>query len=778
MRRIKNYALFALAFSLTIGCVEDDKYERPDWLAGKLFTQLSDTAIFSTFAECLKLTGYDTIINTSGSYTIFAPNNDAFELYFQNNPNGYTSVSEIPHENPQDELFEIVKYHIVQNPWSREQLRSVDVWGWIDPADETNDEPKGFKRETLLEDQDIKYGTRIIGNKGEEDIRITDTLDSPWYRRVVTDARKSAPLFYKEYFDIYDLSLNDYYFYFGRSFEDNSDMFYLGAKLKGKEIFAENGFIHNIDRVVSPGKNAYQIIASDYDDRSYDRFLDLVNLFPEFDYNQNETFNQVGAEQGLEVDSLFDLTFPDLAFNVTKERTEAPPGTSGLPGNVTTRYHHGMLAPTNTALTTLENQYMPGGLFWDGISNAPKNVKRIIVNSHLSMNAVYETDLQKGFYNGEDDLVTIEDVSYDDLHKEFGSNASFIGLESPIVPRAFSSVTGPIYLRRGYLKVMYAIEQSGLLSALKRVRPIDQQYQLFVEADQFSSQDSSFLYDAVTESFFCFQISGSSAQRFNFTKNDLRTLLLNHIATREPNGLATREYIPNLAGNYLIFNKETGEVRGTGRTTEGYNGSQYVEIIPENIDQGKANNGSTWGILDWFSFNATPLYLIMQSGFPEFFNLIVDAGLANTALSEFTFTSESENYTVFAPTGAALTAVQADTLPKEDLQKFILAHFIRKQFIFTDGNATPGYYETMRPDESSTELNPVNTNIYIEPNIDEIDFPSGSGGMFTAVPLSDSTNILAGQTLSQGAVTIPVLINNAVIHKLDKALVVSELDTK
>ncbi|MDA3823871.1 MAG: fasciclin domain-containing protein, partial [Bacteroidales bacterium] len=179
MRKTKQFALLALVLSLVFGCVDDrlEKYERPDWLAGKVFTQIADSAIFDTFKECLILTGYDTIINTSGSYTVFAPNNDAFDLYFQEH--GYSTPSDIP----MAELQQIVKYHIVQNPWTKEQLRSLDVWGWIDPTDETNDEPKGFKRETLLFDKNIKYGTRISGPKGEDVVVITDTLDSPWSRR-------------------------------------------------------------------------------------------------------------------------------------------------------------------------------------------------------------------------------------------------------------------------------------------------------------------------------------------------------------------------------------------------------------------------------------------------------------------------------------------------------------------------------------------------------------------------------------------------------------------
>ncbi|HPR32629.1 MAG TPA: fasciclin domain-containing protein, partial [Prolixibacteraceae bacterium] len=60
-------------------CKQDefDKYERPDWLAGKVYTQIKAEENLSTFAKCLELTGYDRVVDVSGSYTVFAPTNEA-----------------------------------------------------------------------------------------------------------------------------------------------------------------------------------------------------------------------------------------------------------------------------------------------------------------------------------------------------------------------------------------------------------------------------------------------------------------------------------------------------------------------------------------------------------------------------------------------------------------------------------------------------------------------------------------------------------------------------
>jgi uncharacterized surface protein with fasciclin (FAS1) repeats len=745
---------------------EKEKYKRPEWLAGKVYTQVKEQPDLSTFAKCLELTGYDTIINRSGSYTVFAPNNEAFSLYFQNNPD-YSTVEDIPIPK----LLEMVKYHIVQNPWSKNQLRSLDIYGWIDTLDIYNDEPRGFKRETLLFEKDRKFGIQSDEERAGMFI-IVDTLETNFHRRVATDSRKYAPIFYKEYFDIYDLNVNDYEYYFGRPIENINDIYFARGRIIEDEIFAENGFVYNIDRVVEPLKNAYEILNTQYSDKSYSKFLDLLNRFPEFDYNEDKTFDQPGAELGYEVDSLFDLTYPELIFDITNEKTKAPSGTYGLPSNVTIRYHHGLIAPTNEALDDFINEYLSGASRWGTLEDAPHHIKRIIANTYMSPHPIYPTNFEKGFYNGEEDIVRLNEG--DVIHKEFGSNCTFIGVDHAVVPRAFKSVTGPVYLLKGYSKVMYAIERTGLLPALKRE---NQNYLFYVESDANSSADSSLLYEPASGRFIVYQISGISVRQFAVGTNDLRTLLLNHVGVGIPKGIARKEFIRNLAGNFIIVNNETGEVSGTSPTTEGYLGSEQVTVIPRQIST-DADNGITYDIEDWFSFSATDLFFILSGSYPGFHNLLRKAGLSEDKLYRYSFISENENYTIFAPSDEALNNSGADTLNKEDLVKFLLLHFVQGDFIFTDGNKPSGYYETARIDEKSTEFSTVYTEIYIEPGYDVINIPDKLGNQYLTVNESSATNVLAGRSLGVGTETFRNVINTAVIHKINKVLLFEEVDTR
>lgn len=760
--------MISLGLFLLAGCDPDakqaDKYDRPEWLAGKVYTQLLAQPELSTFAQCIEQAGYDTIIDQSGTYTIFAPNNEAFITWFQEHP-VYNQVEDIPKE----ELQKLVKYHLVQSPWSKIQLQQLDVYGWIDTLDVNNDKPRGYKRETLLMEGNRKLG--IDYNEKDRTIQIVDTTKSNWYRMFLTDSRKFSPIFFKDYFTIYDLNSDDYSFYFDRPIESSSDIYFSGAKILGDEVFAENGFVYNIDRVIEPLYNAYEILESEAGGQSYSLFLDLVNRFPEFQYNEDATYDQPGADEGFAVDSLFDITFPDLAFDILNEATTSPRGTFGLPPNVSIRYHHGVAAPNDAALDKLVNDYLAGAGKWGDLENSPMHIKRMIANTHLSTNPIYPSDFSQGIINGENDRVYVDPA--DVVQKQYGSNATFIGLSEAIVPRAFSSVIGPVYQQRGYSYSMFAIERAGLQPALKREF---EDYMLFVENDQDCQQDSSLFYDYSNQSFYLYQGSGSTSQRYNLNVDELRTLILNHVGVRNPIGAARKEFVKNLAGNYLVVDNITGEVSGTAPTSEGYKGDELVPEYPELIST-DADNGNTFRIRNWFSFSAANLYLKVSVNFPEFQRLLKKAGLTDDAFNRYTFLSENENYTVFAPTDSALIAFQADTLPIPDLQKLLMTHFVQGALIFTDASSAPGYYETARIDETSTEFSVVFSSIYINPGMDIISINDSNGNEYVSVEESKDANVMAGRNLGEGTEVFPVVVINAVLHETTRVLQYDELDS-
>jgi uncharacterized surface protein with fasciclin (FAS1) repeats len=556
-------------------------------------------------------------------------------------------------------------------------------------------------------------------------------------------------------------------------------MFFADAKLIRDEIFAENGFIHTVDRVVEPLKNANEILRSTTDQNDYSKFLDLVNKFPALVWNKDKTNDQPGADMGLVVDSLFDLTYPLLTFNITSEKTKAPAGGVGLPSDVTIRFHHGLMAPTNAAFDEFINQYIVGPNQWGSLANVPIKIQKIIANSYFSINPFYETDLQKGFSNGELDIIRLDNAAI--VQKEYGSNCTFLGLNRAIVPRAFKSVTGPVYRQTGYSFLMNAIEYSGMLPALKREGI---QYALFVVPDARLKEDSTLYFfpkysNISADRFLAFQRYNQGNKTYALSANDLRLLFLNQVTIETPKGTARKEFLKTLAGNHIIWDNVNGTVTGTSPSTNGYASGEKVDIKPVKIST-DTDNGDTYSANTFFSFTVNTLYTLISTDFKDFHGLLVKSGLALEKQYRYSFVSDNQFYTVLAPTKEALDAANAWDLEGEELIKFLKLHFITGELIFTDGKLAPGYYETACSIPATTTSPAHNVKVYIEPGIDEITIPAKNGDSFVTVNESDKTNKIASRDLNPSGTVANFKnsISTAVVHSTDKALLLNQLDYK
>lgn len=107
--------LLAFAVVLAISSCKSrfDEYyqDNSNTKGGYLFTKLQNNPKFSIFTAGLQRASIDQFISKGGLYTIFAPTDSAFNVYFK--AKGYSSVNDVPI----DTLFSILSYHIVNNMW-------------------------------------------------------------------------------------------------------------------------------------------------------------------------------------------------------------------------------------------------------------------------------------------------------------------------------------------------------------------------------------------------------------------------------------------------------------------------------------------------------------------------------------------------------------------------------------------------------------------------------------------------------------------------------------
>lgn len=681
---------------------EFKKFESPEWIEGKLFKQLQSIPGTDSFEICVRRTGFDTILN-GDNFTVFSPDNKAFREYFSTHPS-YASIGDMPEK----ELRVLVQSHIIHNPWSRDQLQRANEEGWINKRDPNNDKPWGYKRQTLYREANRKYWIQV---DRDGSYAIVDSLKSKDYRIVYQPSRKYVPVFFDQYMELAGMESADFEFYFDRPFEPGY-MYLAGAQLHPEDHFAENGFIFTIDRVVPPLKNVEQLLESKEAGNDYSYFRDLIYVFPRFRRNVVQTNQQEGVEEGLEVPTLYDLDYEELAFDIHEEIT----GYRSFDENTATRYHYGILAPTNRAFQDLIDNVLTirsgDSTRWPSFELVPRHIKRLIINSHMSKTPIYLSDIEQGFLNVEWDTVFVDPASVVEI--EYGSNATFMGINTPIVPRAFSSVTAPVYLRPQYIGFMKGVELSGLAPALKRRNADYSLYAVKVADDFFDHHTPSSALD----------------------------LLLNQVGTSTPREIARKEFIPNLGGNYILYDT-------LRRPTQ----------LEEPTDNGKTYAASSF---NWPKKGH--LFWILLSDFPAFMDLMDKAGMVDFSWWKLNFISETEYHTVFAPTDEALAKVNTDTMSTVELQQFIKYHFINGDIIFTDGNKAAGDYYTLRVDESTTAYDTRYSVLDIRPEPDRIRIHDQKGNLLCDIREHwERTNILFGKQQATYQTT-------GVVHAIDTVL--------
>ncbi len=654
------------------GVEQHEKYQIPDELAGKLFTQVKTEDNLTTYTSALEITGFDKTFDQSGSYTLLAPTDAAFSNFFQEHPE-YQSIEDIP----LGALTRLVKFLTLQNSWNEEQLRILSAnngWG----TDDTDEWKSSFvyKKETILEEEPRKVWM-------DEEGRIVDSLKSngDYYIRPA-DYRKFMPVFTREYFEYNDLVKEDYELYFDRDIEINDDIYMAGAKIEGEGIFAANGFIYKLDRVVLPQDNTEEFLENNAD---YSLFLALIR---EFSRGDDSFPYDIGSFQpGLEKINTTNELFP--MYN-----------------------HAGLVVPTNRAFIAFIEEYL---LAQGGLMGIPESFRRLIANSFYvtGVNPLFTEQLEEGFYNAIPEKVLLDQDKI--LRETYTSNATLIEYDDFVIPNIFTSVGAPLVLSNKYRLFLDAVLQSGSDDALKAM---DQEYAFYIVPDLKLKEDSSLYISDKNDRLTTFDYASSMEVQHSATI--LKTRILNQVAIGSPAGTATKEFIPNLAGNYIVAEKQIdGTVRFSGKEPSifGYNQtdtSLRIEIYPREITGYEIQNGRSYEVNGWFNYSykaSDGIVNRLKYNFAEFFDALRQTGSLSQNEQEILFYNEALQYTIFAPTDEAFLKSNFEAMSLEEQRDFVKSHFVVGSMIFTDGREPSDLYRTAAG--SSLNLNPDYDLIHI-----------------------------------------------------------------
>ena len=703
-------AVVVFAALLTTSCKKkfDEYYERPANLADPIYKQLVDKGKFTNFVSLIDKAGYKSTLASAGYWTIFAPTDSAFtadtEFAAFIKERGFNTVTDVDSATAQM----VVQYLLVFNAFEKDRIDDFQSnLGWVPNV--------AFKRRTAYYTGFYSDTTSAgLALKAIPSNRNNNGTTNSYY--VFADnGNKYLPSFTSEYLAAQGLSQSDYtYFYPGSTF---SGFNVANAKVTQKDIAAENGVIHIIDKVVTPAKNIDQYLRNKPE---YSLFRSILERFMVLFVKNAEATRRYQVLHGGADDVSVKVYSNLLAFSANNENYFK------LQDNDAQKDGWTIFVPTNDSLSKYINTVVLQQ--YSSLNALPLSIIADLLNAHMWQSTVWPSKFNSTYnFLGEPAKMN---PAADIVEKKVLSNGFFYGTKKVNEPNVFATVYGKAYLDPRYTLMtrLLDIELKGIIT-----NP-SVKYTLFMMSDAVLAA-KGYSYNSGANSWqFINPVSGAVSINDSNRLNLLR--MLNTCVVETPNNelanLGTTGF-KGIIGTYgSEFIKYDGNKVFTAGTIE-----RNVSVTIDSVR--KALNGQVVYLNDLMYFPYLPISKNIEilgtpatSEFNYFWNYLKNSTLYNAATFEITGLAAGSFYTFFIPNKAAMIqAINAGLLPgtagvpnftptltadKVLVEKFILYHILDKRTVIANGIDVGSYPSLLR----NTAGDPVTFSILYPGGIFEV----------------------------------------------------------
>ncbi|MES2894383.1 MAG: fasciclin domain-containing protein [Bacteroidota bacterium] len=660
----------------------DKYYGRPDNLEAPLYQVLQSKGNFTNFLAAIDKAGYKSTLSAAGYWTLFAPHDSAFKVYFaENNIAGIEALDSAA-------CRRIVTYSLVYNAYKQERISDYQSnLGWIENA--------AFKRRTAS--YTGVYNDVNTLNAPIKAIASNRNNNATFFYVPADNNNKYIPIFETGYMNGKSISATDYnYFYPASTF---SGFNVVNAQVVEKDIAAENGVIHVINRVITTLPSIDQYIGSN---PNYSEFKKLLNRFVvQYVLNPTVTENYKIVNGGS--DNVYTKVYSSaLAFSPNNENFLKLEDNDGQADS------YSMFVPDNAALTAFINNVLLE--HYPSIEALPINIITDFINAHMWKTAVWPSKFASTF-NAVGEEARFSSTT-NIIDKKVLSNGIFYGTNKVQDANVFSSVYG-----KAYLDPAYSIMTSLLNLDLKfQISNINQDYTLFLISNA-AFNAAGFFADPTVSNVINEQwrykppgggtdITGSSA-----LVRMQRILNMHVVPGRDLTDLTAAGVAMTYSGEFVKYGSNM--VVGAGNVDAG--------TVPNIVNKKTASNGTVYYLDRIIEFSektvgshVSLLGTPTTSEFNSFWQYLRNSSIYNATTGEIVGVAAGSFYTLFIPNKAAiLAAVNAGLLPgtgvapamvpnfnptlladKEKVNNFIYYHILNKRNIGTDGQES-GSFETL-----------------------------------------------------------------------------------
>ncbi len=687
----KFYQLvFILIFTgLFFSCKKkfDDYYERPANLADPIYKQLVTQGKFSNFISLIDKSGYKETLGSAGYWTIFAPTDSAFtadtEFASFIQERGFSSVGAVDSTTAQM----IVQYLIVFNGFEKARIDDYQSsLGWVPNI--------SYKRRTAYY-TNFYNDTSYAGLPLKAVASNRNNTNNANYYVFADNGNKYIPFFTNENLAGLGLSVSDYNYFYPQSTFSGFNV--AGARVTTKDIAAENGVIHIIDKVITPLKSIDQYLRTKSE---YSLFRSILERFMVLFVKNNDATNRYRVLNGGNTDVMVKVYSNLLAFSPNNENYFKLQDNDGQRDGWT------MFVPTNDSL----NKYINTVVLqqYPTIQSLPLNIIADLLNSHMWQTTVWPSKFNNttNFLGEPAKMNNTTDI----IDKKILSNGLFYGTKKVNEPNVFSTVYGKAYLDPRYL-LMTRLLDMDLKSSVTNPNV---KYTMIMMSDAAIAA-RGYSYNAANNGWvFTNPVGGAVSTNDSNRINLIR--MLNTCVIETPNNELNNIGQTGFSGTAATYGGECIKYNGNRIFTAGTIDRNTVVTI-DSVR--KVSNGQVVYVNDLLFFPYTPIAKHLEalgtattSEFFPFWSYLRNSTMYNTATFEIAGIAAGSFYTFFVPNRAAINAaITAGLLPgsvatplyaptttadKIKVEKFLQYHILDKRTIINNGLDVGSYPSLLR----------------------------------------------------------------------------------
>ena len=424
----------------------DEYYNPPTNLEPAIYQKLDAKGNFKNLLAAIDKAGYKNTLSGAGYWTLFAPTDSAFQAYFT--ATGVSGIQELDSAA----CRKIVTYCLVYNAFTRDRIADFQSnSGWV--------ENSAFKRRTV--NYTGVYSTTNTSGAPIKAIASNRNNIGSFFYVDADNSNKYVPYFETGYTTAKSLTAYDYNYFYPTSTYTGFNV--MDAKVIEKDIYAENGIIHTIDKVITALPSLDQYIGSNSDYSEFKKILDKYLV--QYVLNQTVTQNY-SILTGTPTNVYTKVYNASLAFSPNNENFLKNQDNDGQSDSYT------MFVPRNAELLNFINTVLLE--HYPSVDALPINVIYDFVNAHMWRTAVWPSKFNSSFNAvGEEARF---DPATNVIDKKILSNGIFYGTNKVQDANVFSSVYG-----KAYLDPAYSMMTSLLNIELKfQISNIHQKYTLFL----------------------------------------------------------------------------------------------------------------------------------------------------------------------------------------------------------------------------------------------------------------------------------------------------------